>query len=148
MFWDKKKPANTKFTSKETIVNQINEPRPLPMNSDEFHIWAKRIISGALVPRATVESQKWVLANLLLHVDSTQSFKPDAFFIHSLRKNAVNETAIFVRDQIHKEQKARKEKEEQERKLHLVEAPILNPGVVEPQPTVKDGSQVLADKGV
>jgi len=125
--------SNFSFTPKEVIVDQMNEPRPLPMGITEFHEWSNRIISGALVPnedgyyvgqdltrltkislpekieklKIFQESQKFALANMLLHLGPTESHKPDAFFIHSLRKFAVNQVADAIRVELREAAKAR-----------------------------------------
>ena len=88
------------------IVDQMNEPRPLPMGRAEFEEWSNRIISGALIT-ADISSQKFALANLLMHLGPTESHKPDAFFIHSLRKFAVNQVADAIRIELRDEAKAR-----------------------------------------
>lgn len=90
------------------ILAQMGEARPLPMGLPEFDEWSTRIISGSLVS-ADTDSQKFALANMLLHLGPTESHKPDAFFIHSLRKFAVNETAVAVRDTLYASKKAREE---------------------------------------
>lgn len=89
----------------------MNEPRPLPMGREDFDEWSDRIISGALIPggeenrEAFVKSQKYALANLLLHLGPTESHKPDAFFIHSLRKFAINQVADSIRREMYEERK-------------------------------------------
>lgn len=88
------------------IVDQMNEARPLPMGRGEFETWASRIIGGALCT-AERDSQRYVLANMLLHLGPTESHKPDAHFIHALRKVAVNQVADEIRREIHAETKAR-----------------------------------------
>lgn len=127
---------NLKSTPKEVIVDQMLEPRPLPMGRKEFDEWSDRIISGALIPMATYEaipgidtpvllkakqeekeaifreSQKFALANALMHLGPTESHKPDAFFIHSLRKFAINQVADTVRKELHAAAKARTEAED------------------------------------
>lgn len=139
--WGSKR--NTQLTSKATIVSQMNERRPLPMGRKEFDEWATRIISGALVPGATEESQRFALANLLLHLGPTESHKEDAFFIHSLRKFAVNQVADAVRVEIRDTAKARLAKEEEAAKLKLVP---LTTGVVLPAHADNaDAQKVLAD---
>lgn len=75
------------------------------MGRKEFDDWSDRIISGALCP-ADVDSQKYVLCDLLLRIDHTESHKPDAYFIHSLRKIAVNQVAIAIRTELHEKKKA------------------------------------------
>lgn len=102
---------NSLSTPPEVIVDQMNEPRALPMGKEEFHVWADRIIAGALCP-ADVESQKFALANMLMHLGPTESHKADAFFIHSLRKFAVNQVADSIRKEIHEDAKKRLEAEE------------------------------------
>lgn len=120
---------NFASTPKNVIIDQMNEPRPLPMGRKEFDEWALRIISGALVPggkedqKVFFESQTFCLSNMLMHLGPTESHKPDAFFIHSLRKFAVNQVADTVRKELHEAAKARtaaeelakKAKDEQER---------------------------------
>lgn len=105
--------SNFSFTPKEVILDQLNEPRSLPMGRSEFEEWAHRIISGALLPGGKedpaifYDSQKFALANLLLHLGPTESHKPDAFFIHSLRKFAVNQVADTIRVELREAAKAR-----------------------------------------
>ncbi len=108
---------NTNATSKTKIIDQMNESRPLPMGRKEFDEWSERIIAGALIPNAAgkvfqiagleawdpdseysihLEGQKFALANMLMHLGPTESHKPDAFFIHSLRKFAINQVADTI----------------------------------------------------
>lgn len=97
---------------KSRSLDFMNERQPLPMGRKEFEEWSDRIISGAMIPGATPESQKFTLANLLLHLGPQESHKEDAFFIHSLRKFAVNQVADALRTEIRDSVKARLEKEE------------------------------------
>lgn len=98
---------NLASTPPEVIKDQMLEPRPLPMGKKEFDRWSDRIISGSLVPGMRVDrdkndrdafiiSQKVSLAQMIMHLGPTESHKPDAFFIHSLRKAAANEAAWDV----------------------------------------------------
>lgn len=109
---------NLASTPKEVIIDQMNEPRALPMGLSEFHQWSDRIISGAVVPggkedpEVFLQSQKFALANMLMHLGPTESHKPDAFFIHSLRKFAVNQVADTIRKELHEAAKARTAAEE------------------------------------
>ena len=112
---------NNRFTSKSTILDQMNERRPLPMGVTDFHEWSDRIISGALIPGATAESQKFALADMLLHLGPTESHKEDAFFIHSLRKFAINQVADDMRRRIRDEAKGRLLKEEEQKKKLEIE---------------------------
>lgn len=111
---------NTKKTSTKKILAQMSEPRPLPMGREGFHEWADRIISGALLPGGVedqevfLESQKFALANMLMHLGPTESHKPDAHFIHSLRKFAINQVADTIRKELHESAKARTAAEKKE----------------------------------
>ena len=113
----KLKLSNDESTPKEEILAQMAEPRPLPMGRQEFEEWSDRIISGALVPggeeepQAFIDSQKFCLANMLIHLGPTESHKPDAHFIHCLRKFAINQVADTVRKELHEKAKAKTEAE-------------------------------------
>ncbi len=109
------------------------------MGRHEFDLWSERILSGSLVA-ADVDAQKFALANMLLHLGPTESHKPDAFFIHSLRKFAVNETAVAIRDELYAKKKAREEASKvQEPKDDLLENAALQgaPEAVVPEAGVQ-----------
>jgi hypothetical protein len=93
------------------IKGQLLEPMPLPMGRKEFHEWANRIIDGAMIT-ADPDSQKFALADMLLHLNPTESHKADAYFIHCLRKVAVNQVADAIRKELRDAAKARLAKEE------------------------------------
>jgi hypothetical protein len=118
--WWPKKPST--FTIKEELIEKMGEPQPLPMGVKEFHAWADRIISGALVPGATPDSQKFALADMILHLKPTEDHCPDAFFIKTLRKCAVNQVADAIRIELRDKAKARLTQEEEDKKLKLVDS--------------------------
>ena len=97
---------NISSTPKEVILEQMAEKRPLPMNIPEFDEWSERLISGALVPGADPTSQKFALASMILHLPPTQSHCEDAYFIHSLRRAAVNQVCIAIMDDLKKKREA------------------------------------------
>jgi hypothetical protein len=104
-----------------TIVEKLNEPQPLPMGRAEFVEWSDRIIAGAVIKGCATQSeehfknsQRFVLANMLLHLGPTESHKPDAYFIHSLRKVIINQVAHEIATELRDEAKARLAKEQQE----------------------------------
>lgn len=80
----------------------------LPIGMTEFNVWARRIIDGAAVPGLTEDSALFALSSMLLHLPSTQSFHSDAFFVHALRKSAINETAYAVMKDLEGRLKERK----------------------------------------
>lgn len=91
------------------------------MGRSEFEAWSDRIIAGALIQPNAVEdenreifiaSQRFALANMLMHLGPTESHKPDAHFIHSLRKYCINQVADIVRKELHEAAKARTAAEE------------------------------------
>lgn len=107
------------------IKEEMMEKRPLPIGRTQFMEWSDRIISGAMV-EASIRSQRFALATMLLHMGSTESFKEDAFFIHSLRKGAVNETASYMMKEIKDEQDAEKKRaEDTAPKLGVVDGGLL-----------------------
>lgn len=99
------------------IIAQMNESRPLPMGSQEFDAWAQRILSGSLLPCTDRESMIFALASMIMHLGPTESHKPDAFFIHSLRKSACNQIAHAKATEIKLAHEARKKIEEEKAKL-------------------------------
>lgn len=96
---------NSSSTPAPVIVSQMNEPRPLPIGRQEFEEWSDRIISGALLP-ADKRSQKWALAEMIMHLKPTDSHCCDAHFIHSLRKGASNQVAYAVMEELRAQRKA------------------------------------------
>lgn len=96
IFWKNKKEV-------EVLKQQLEEKRPLPTGVTEFHEWSDRIISGAGLP-ASVESQKFALANDLMHCPPNMAFESDVYFIHRLRKYAVNQVADAIRNQLKEDQ--------------------------------------------
>lgn len=83
---------NINSTPIDVIASQMNERRPLPIGIQEFDEWADRIISGTLLP-AEPDSMKFALSTMLLHLGPQEDHREDAYFIHSLRKSAVNQIA-------------------------------------------------------
>ena len=104
---------NLPSAPKELVIDQMLEPRPLPMGRKEFEEWSDRIISGALIsggdedPIAFIRSKKFALAEMIMHLGPTESHKPDAYFIHSLRKAAVNQVAWSFIDEVQKAKAAK-----------------------------------------
>ncbi len=99
------------------IKQEMLEKRALPIGMTQFNQWSDRIISGAMV-EASKRSQKWTLAEMVMHLNPTEAFKEDAHFILKLRKAAVNETCAAVMREI-------KEEHEAEKKLAEATAPTL-----------------------
>jgi hypothetical protein len=101
---------NTAATPVAVIRDQMLEMRPLPMGRAEFEEWSDRIISGAMVT-ASITSQKWTLANMLLHINATECHKPDAHYIHALRVCAIKESAHLLAKEYRDKGKAELEAE-------------------------------------
>lgn len=94
---------NTEDLDVGDLTDQMKEKRPLPIGRRQFEEWSDRIISGALVD-ATTESLKFSLAAMLMHLGPTEAFREDGFFILSLRKAAVNQTAHAMMEELKKKQ--------------------------------------------
>lgn len=94
--------VNSPDTAVDTIIAQMNEPRPLPLGRKEFEEWSERIISGACIPggeddkEAFIEGQKSALCQMIMSAKPAESHIADAHFIHSLRKAAANQVAAAV----------------------------------------------------
>lgn len=89
----------------------MQEKRPLPIGRTQFMEWSDRIISLAHVD-ATPESLRFSLAAMLMHLGPTEAFREDAYFILSLRKAAVNQTAHAILSEIKDAQEAMKNQAE------------------------------------
>lgn len=96
----------------ELLKDTLSEKRLLPTGVTEFHEWSDRIISGAYLT-ATPESQKFALANIVINLGPTVAAESDIYFIHCLRKTAVNQVADAMRTEIREAAKARLEKQNQ-----------------------------------
>jgi len=112
-------------------MQQYLEKQPLPIGRTQFMEWSDRIIEAAVV-QADTESLRFSLAAMLMSLAPTEAFKPDAYFILSLRKAAVNQTAHTIMTEL---------KEAREAKQKQAEATAPTLGVV------SDGA-VLEEKGV
>ena len=73
------------------LKKKLSELRPLPMGRLEFEEWSDRVIKAAQIPGATIESQKFALAEMLLHLGPRQDFESDVYFAKQLRAGAVKQ---------------------------------------------------------
>lgn len=85
-----------RFLLKKRALKELKEMRALPLGRSEFDAWSDRIITLAQIPGATYESQKFALAEMVLHIKPTQSFESYGCFVHQLRKGAANQVAHAV----------------------------------------------------
>ena len=106
---------NTKYLPPDAIRDQLLERRPLPIGREEWNTFVDRIYSGVCIPGVTKESIAFALADQILHLGPTEDFKEDAFFIHALRKFAVNQTADEMRKEIRDAAKLRLAEQEAEK---------------------------------
>lgn len=128
----------------EGIRKDLSSLQPLPIGLTEFHDWSERIISGSGLP-ATIESQKYTLANMLLNLKPTQAFEADVYFIHALRKAACNQVADYYRKEVYAKKQAKMAEEALEKQKQAevtapmsVDAEVLeNTGVPATQPPVE-----------
>lgn len=118
---------NSKSASQK-IIDQMNEPRALPIGMTEFEEWSDRIISGTLLPAnpEAISSQKFALANMLMHLSPTTDHESDGYFIKSLRKYAINQIADAKRTELRDAAKARLAAEEASKET---EKPMVDTGI-------------------
>lgn len=112
MWWQK---------SKSQTLEELNEPRPLPMGRTEFENWSDRIIAAAMVPGVTKESQKAVLGERLLHVPPDKSFIADSHFVQTLRRVAVNQVGHAMFEEYRAIEKERIKREEKLNETKVLE---------------------------
>jgi hypothetical protein len=115
-FWAWLAGVNADSTPVALIAEQLNEPRPLPIGRYQFDEWSGRIMSGVALQVANLDTQdtaeqlqngqKFALCSMLMHLGPTESHKPDAYFIHQLRKSMVNQTAHQIATEIKEADKA------------------------------------------
>lgn len=103
---------------RKKLKDELTEKRPLPTGVTEFHEWADRIIAGAMMT-ADADSQKFALANDLMHLGPTVAFEADIYFINKLRKYAVNQVADAVRNEIREKVKSRLAEEEKQKQAEV-----------------------------
>jgi len=104
----------------DKLLSQMNELHSLPLGVAEFHEWSDRIIASAMLP-ADAQSQKFALAEMIMHIKPTEDHCNDGFFIKSLRKGAANQVAHAMMMSIRDEAKARLAAQEAEKALHVVD---------------------------
>lgn len=95
----------SKSVSKQQLLKEWTEKRPLPLGRAEFEAWSDNIIQAAMLS-ADPQSQKYALADMITHLGSTEDHKEDAYFIKTLRKVAVNQVAVDIRKEIYDAKKA------------------------------------------
>jgi hypothetical protein len=123
--------VNNEDLSVSTLTDKMREKQPLPIGRTQFMEWSDRIIQGAMV-EAETDSLRFSLAAMLMHLGPTEAMREDGYFILSLRKAAVNQTAHAIMTEL---------KEAQEAKKKLAEDTAPKLGVV-------DDGGILAEKGV
>lgn len=128
--WARLSGKNSVNTPPAVIQAQLNEKRPLPTGRKEFNEWADRIISGAMLV-ADHESQKFALANTLMHLGPTVAFETDLYFINTLRKFAVNQVADAMRTELRDAAKARLAEQEKQNKAEATPPGAVDGGVLE-----------------
>lgn len=141
--WSRIMGVNALSTPPDVIINQMNEIRALPMGMQAFDDWSDRIISGALLPGDPVQlkkSQRFALAEMIMHLKPIEDHVPDAYFIHALRKGAANEIAWAIIKEFQDEKK-RKVADES---LKMAESVTQRPRIIPAAATNEDVRQPSA----
>lgn len=116
--------ANKEDLSVGEFKEAMQEKQPLPIGKTQFIEWTDRIISGAHI-EASVESLRFSLAAMLMHLGPTEAFKEDAFFILSLRKAAVNQTAHSMMQELKEAQEKKQAAESAAKPLEVISGAVL-----------------------
>lgn len=90
------------------------QKKPLPVGLQGFNDWSDRIIKIAGLV-STPESQKYALAHMLTNLPPQECEESDDYFVKAMRRAAANQVAVYYREKIFPEVKARLAKEEQEK---------------------------------
>ena len=123
---------------KKSIKSLLTEKRPLPIGMAEFDEWSDRIISGTCLP-ATSQSQKFALAEMIMHLPPTDDCMDDLFFIKKLRKGAVNQIAYAKMESIRDAEKKRLKEIEDAKKATLSVVPNQSAEATAQSTSVADG---------
>jgi hypothetical protein len=111
------------------------EPRnPLPAGVKEFHEWAERIMEKTGLS-ATVESQKFALAGIILSLKENVGYVEDSYFVNCLRRSASEQVVRQVANDIRDRVKAKKPEEEKQKQAEVT-------------PPTSQGAEVLEIKRV
>lgn len=133
MGWFKKDspPAGLMYFGSEQFPSLIAS---LPVGVGEFHEWSERIIAQAGLS-STVESQKYTLATMLTQLPPDKAAESDEFFVKAIRRAAANQVAVYYKEKIYPEVKARL-KAEEEKQAAAATAPLSVDGesVAPPEP--------------
>lgn len=111
------------YKSKRWWTKELLKPKALPMGRQEFHEWSIRIIEIAKIPGATIRSQQFALANMLMHLSPTTAHECDGYFVNALKKFAINQVADTLRVEIRDEEKARIDQEQKAKPAEVVALP-------------------------
>jgi hypothetical protein len=136
---------NSINTPVSVITDQLLEKRPLPMGMIEFHEWSNRIIAGACIPGATVESQKFSLAHMATTLQ--HPFECDGWFINKLRKAATDQTCRAYLDEVQDKARARLKSQAEKTEAEFVSGQINSIGIDAEKPaTVSSIREKRAEK--
>lgn len=109
---------------------KINDDRVyLPVGLTGFHAWCERIIALAGMP-ASVESQKSTLAHMITNLPPGEDSVSESAIVKNLRRAAANQVAIYYREKIYPEVKARLAREEAQAQQGEATPPVSVDGKV------------------
>lgn len=83
---------------------KLSFPTKLPQGVQEFEAWASQIIKAYGMPDN--DSVRFAIASSILHLSSTDSHRPPAYFGKVLVKGAASQVALGVMEDLKNKQKA------------------------------------------
>ena len=86
---------NILFNKLKRIIKQIAGlfPTALPVGVSEFHAWAEDISKTYDLPTSNLETVKFTLATMIMHLGPQAAYKTKIFFVLSLRAGAAKQIA-------------------------------------------------------
>lgn len=103
-------------------------PSQLPVGVSEFDSWAERIVKTyELEALADAQSLKFVLANVILHLDQSIAHASDWYMAKRLLKAASNQVSSYKFQEIKQYQEEARAKEQAAAKLQQTEATVSQP---------------------
>lgn len=103
---------------RDLIVSKFNKyvglalsafPTALPRGLTEFNLWSQSIIDTFGLPDN--DSVRFMLATMVLHLDSTSAYKPKLYFGFAALKSMSNQVAAYVVQEEKRKQQERIEAE-------------------------------------
>jgi hypothetical protein len=109
----------------QASVDPLDEMLHLPIGRTQFMEFTDKVIKYAEVD-ADHDGQRFALADAIVHLPPGKSMEKLGYFVHLLRKIAVNQTCVMMRTELHAECKRRLAAEEEANKAKEVADAVVS----------------------